>query len=76
MENIIKFSVEKGAYGNVQRGVKNIWDEITKISTIKKYILMEKLLDWIGLFDDYLMEQWNNVIYMFSKFHRSKLTKK
>ena len=37
---------------------------------------MEKLLDWIGLFDDYLMEQWNNVIYMFSKFHRSKLTKK
>jgi len=26
MENILKYSVEKGAYGNVQRGVKNIWD--------------------------------------------------
>jgi hypothetical protein len=40
MENILKYSVEKGAYSNVQRGVKNIWDEITKINTIKKYILM------------------------------------
>lgn len=40
MEHVLKFSVEKGAYGNVQRGVKNIWDEITKINTTKKYILM------------------------------------
>lgn len=40
MENIMKFSVERGATVNIQRGMKNIWDEIKKIQTVKKYILM------------------------------------
>jgi hypothetical protein len=34
------------------------------------------MLDWVGLFDEHLMEQWTNVVYVFSKFHRNKMTKK
>ena len=76
MEGVIRFSVEKGAVGIVQKGVRNVWEEITRTNTVKKYLLMEKLLDWVGMFDEWLMEQWAVVVYMFSKFYRNRLVKK
>ena len=56
--------------------MKCLWEEIKKTNTNKKYILMQKFLDWIDLFDEYLESQWSIVIYMFSKFYRQKLIKK
>jgi hypothetical protein len=40
LENILKFSIEKGAAKNVQKGMKCLWEEIKKTNTNKKYILM------------------------------------
>lgn len=72
----MSFSCGKGVTDVVERGIRNIWEEITKISTLKKYLLMESFLEWVRKYSEHLHEQWNVVIYMLSKFYRSKLIKK
>lgn len=47
-----------------------------KTNTMKKYILMEKLLIWVREYNMYLYNEWSSVVYLFSMFHRNKLIKK
>jgi hypothetical protein len=40
LENVMKFSIEHRAPGNVRLGIKLVWEEISKTNTIKKYLLI------------------------------------
>ena len=42
----------------------------------KKYLLMEALFDWARQYGQHLTSQWKVVIYLVSKFVRSKAIKK
>lgn len=47
MEQIFKFCLQRNIEDLVAFSVKILWDEMMKTNTMKKYILMEKLLFWV-----------------------------
>ena len=60
----------------VERGVEKLWDETQRATVGKKYLLMEALFDWARKYGHHLTTQWKVVIFLVSKFVRSKAIKK
>ena len=73
---MIRFSLGFNIEGFVGKGISKLWEEITKIITLKKYILIEKMLTWVKEFTLFIYDEWKIVIYLLSMFYRNKLMKK
>lgn len=73
---MLKFSLSLNIEKFVPLAIKNLWEELSKTITIKKYILIEKMFIWVREFTSHIYDQWNTIIHSFSMFHRTKAIKK
>lgn len=75
-EGAVRLASEQAVGAVVERAVERLWEEIGRATTGKKYLLMEALLEWARKYGERVGAQWKVVLYLISKFHRSKSLRK
>jgi hypothetical protein len=78
VESALRLGNEWGVPRIIERGIEKVWEEIQRATATvnKKYLLMDSMLDWVRKFSELVNEQWRVVVFLISRFNRTKSIRK